>query len=57
LRDAAFSFDDRPVARVHKLDAVQVSLPFLSNLPAHLEVTAQPRVAFRLDGTAFDSGA
>ncbi len=57
LRDAAFSFDDRPVARVHKLEAVQLSLPFLSNLPAHLEVTAQPHVAFRLDGAAFDSGA
>ena len=57
LRDAAFSFDDRPVGRVHKLDAVQVSLPFLSNLPAHLEVTAQPHVAFRLNGAAFDSGA
>lgn len=57
LRDATLSFDDRPIDRVHKLESLQLALPFLSNLPAHLEVTAQPRLAFRLDGAAFDSGA
>lgn len=57
LRDAALSFDDRPARRVHRVEALQVSLPFVSNLPAFVDVTVEPRVAFRLDGTAFDSGA
>jgi uncharacterized protein involved in outer membrane biogenesis len=57
LRDASVRLDDRPVARVHLLDQLQLSLPFVSNLPAHIEVRVEPRLAFRLDGTAFDSGA
>lgn len=57
LRDAALSFDDRPVQRVHKLESLEVSLPFLSNLPSQLEVLVQPHVAFKLNGAAFDSGA
>ncbi|WP_298831515.1 DUF748 domain-containing protein [uncultured Piscinibacter sp.] len=57
LRDAALTFDDRPARRVHRVDSLQVSLPFISSLPAHLEVTVEPHVAFKLDGAAFDSGA
>ena len=57
LRDAALSFDDRPAGRVHRVEALQVSLPFVSNLPAFVDVTVEPHVAFKLDGTAFDSGA
>ena len=57
LRDAQVRFDDRPVKRVHQIDALQLALPFLSNLPAEVEVTVEPRLAFRLNGTAFDSGA
>ncbi|MGD9833754.1 MAG: DUF748 domain-containing protein, partial [Piscinibacter sp.] len=29
----------------------------LSSLPSHLDVTVEPRLAFRLDGASFDSGA
>lgn len=57
LRDAELRFDDRPAQRVHRLDAVTLTLPFVSNLPSQIDVTVEPRLAFRLNGTAFDSGA
>ena len=50
-------FDDRPVARTHRLDALSIGVPFVSNLPAHIEVKVTPHLAFRLNGAAFDSGA
>ena len=57
VRDAQLSFDDRPVKRVHKVEALQIALPFLSNLPAEVEVKVEPHLAFKLNGAAFDSGA
>jgi uncharacterized protein involved in outer membrane biogenesis len=57
LRDAVLVFDDRPAQRVHRVESLQVGLPFLSNLPSQVDVTVEPHVAFRLDGAAFDSGA
>ena len=50
-------FDDQPVQRQHMVDALQLTLPFLSNLPADIEVNVEPRLAFKLNGAAFDSGA
>ena len=57
LRDALLLFDDRPVNRVHKIDTLHLALPFISNLPAEVQIKVEPRLAFRLNGTAFDSGA
>lgn len=57
LSDTTLVFDDRPAQRVHRVEALQLALPFVSSLPAHLEVTVEPRLAFRLDGASFDSGA
>lgn len=57
LTDASLTFDDRPAERVHRIESLQLALPFLSSLPAHLEVTVEPRLAFKLDGAGFDSGA
>ncbi len=57
LSDATLTFDDRPAQRVHRVESLQLGLPFLSNLPAYMEVTVEPRLAFRLDGASFDSGA
>jgi len=34
-----------------------LTLPFLSTLPSHLDVTVEPRLAFTFDGTSFDTGA
>lgn len=57
LSDATLVFDDRPAQRVHRVESLLLTLPFLSSLPSHLEVTVEPRLAFRLDGASFDSGA
>jgi uncharacterized protein involved in outer membrane biogenesis len=57
LRDGELLFDDRPVQRQHRVDGLQLALPFLSNLPADIEVQVEPRLAFKLNGAAFDSGA
>ena len=57
VRDASLRFDDRPLQRRHEVQALQLALPFISNLPAEVEVKVLPRLAFRVNGTAFDSGA
>lgn len=56
VRDGQISFDDRPVARVHEVRAVQVGLPFLSNLDEAVDIKVEPRLAFELNGTPFDTG-
>ena len=57
VRNAQFRFDDQPARRVHMVEALQIALPFVSNLPAEVEVKVEPRLAFKLNGTPFDSGA
>lgn len=54
ISDGEIDFDDRPVQRRHTLRALQLALPFLSNLPDHVDVKVEPRLALQLDGTAFD---
>jgi uncharacterized protein involved in outer membrane biogenesis len=57
IADGAIEFDDRPVARLHRVQALEVALPFLSNLPDDIAISTEPRVAFKLNGASFDSGA
>ncbi len=57
VRDLALRFDDRPEGQLHVVDRFNLSLPFLSNLPAQVDITVQPHLAFRLNGAAFDSAA
>ena len=57
LRDGEVQFDDAPVKRQHRLGALALTLPFLSNLPSQFDVKVEPRLAFTLDGATYDSGA
>ena len=57
LRDAHIRFDDRPVGRVHQVEALQLSLPFVSNLPSQVDIRVEPRLAFQLGDTHVDTGA
>lgn len=57
LAGGTIEFDDQPVARLHRVQALEVTLPFLSNLPDDIAVSTEPRVAFKLNGASFDSGA
>ncbi len=55
LKDGRIDFDDRTVGRVQEVRGLQLAVPFISNLPAARQVTVQPRLAFALNGSAFDS--
>ena len=57
LRGAQLQLDDRPVGQVHAVTALTLTLPFLSNLPGDVAIHTQPRLAFQLNGTAFDTGS
>lgn len=57
VRDGELRFDDRPVGQVQVIDQLRLALPFISNLPAEIDVDVDPRLAFRLNGAPFDTGA
>ncbi len=57
VRDGEFLFDDTPAGRQHRVSGLNLSVPFISNLAADVKVTVEPRLAFSLNGAAFDSGA
>ena len=57
VHDLGLVFDDRPARHVHRIEQFELSLPFLSNLPANVDITVQPHLAFRLNGAPFDSAA
>jgi len=50
-------FDDRAVQRRHELRELELGVPFLSNLPSQREITVEPKLAFVLNGSRFDSAA
>jgi hypothetical protein len=57
LSSGQISFTDRSVGKTHELTALNLSVPFLSNLPSKREVKTAPRLAFKLGGSNFDSAA
>ncbi|RCW73865.1 uncharacterized protein DUF748 [Pseudorhodoferax soli] len=57
LMDGSVEVQDDVVGRQHSLRGLQLGLPFLSNLQADREIQTQPRLAFTLNGSAFDSSA
>ncbi|MDT7837342.1 DUF748 domain-containing protein [Aquabacterium sp. OR-4] len=56
LDDGEITLDDRPAGRRHRIEALSLGLPFLSNLPADVAVHTEPRLRLRIDGTTIDSG-
>ena len=58
LRNGSLVLDDRATAgRRHELSALQLELPFLSNLASQVAVKVEPRLAFKFNGATFDSEA
>ena len=57
LSAGRFDMEDRPVGRQHTVRELQLSLPFLSSLPSQRAVTVQPKLAFLLNGSRFESSA
>ena len=57
ISGGAVDFDDEQVRHVHHLRDLVLHLPFLSNLASQRDVTTEPRLAFVLNGSKFDSAA
>ena len=57
LSGGALDFDDRPVQKIHHLRDLTLNVPFLSNLESRREIQVEPRLAFRFNGSRFDSSA
>ena len=51
----AADFIDRPLAATHRVRGLELAIPFVSSLPSQREVKVEPRLAFALDGSHFDS--
>ena len=50
-------FIDQPVGKTHELRALNLSVPFLSNLKSQREIKTTPHLAFKLNGSSFDMAA
>ena len=48
--DGAIDLDDRVVHATHRVDAINVAVPFVSNLPTHMKDRVQPSFAANVDG-------
>ncbi|RYX92367.1 MAG: DUF748 domain-containing protein [Comamonadaceae bacterium] len=57
LNRASVDFEDRSVGRTHELRDLNLSIPFLSNLDSKRDVKTEPHLAFKLNGSAFDTAA
>jgi hypothetical protein len=57
ITGGAVDFDDQTVKRRHELRDFVLKVPFLSNLPSQREIKTEPKLAFVLNGSAFDSAA
>lgn len=57
VRGGAVDFEDRTVERTHTVRDVELRIPFLSSLPSKREIKVEPRLAFQLNGSDFDSSA
>lgn len=57
LSGGTAELNDQVVGQNHTVRNLQVSLPFLSNFQAHREIKTEPRLAFQLNGSEFDSAA
>lgn len=50
-------FTDQSVGKTHELRELGLSVPFLSNLKSQREVKTSPHLAFKLNGSSFDTAA
>ena len=57
ITNGSVDFEDQAVKRKHELRNVLLKVPFLSNLPSQRKIKTEPKLAFVLNGSAFDSAA
>lgn len=57
VQGGSWRLEDRERGVTHRIDDLQLAVPFLSNLPSRVAVVTRPHLAFKLNGSAFDSAA
>ena len=57
LSGGQLDFADLQAGRTHEVRDLRLSIPFLSNLRSQREVKTSPHLAFKLNGSSFDSTA
>lgn len=57
ISGGSVDFDDETVKRKHTLRDLVLNVPFLSNLASKREIKTEPKLAFVLNGSKFDSTA
>lgn len=57
VQGGSVDYTDAAVQRTHALRELNLGIPFLSNLSAHRAIQVQPRLAFVLNGSRFDTAA
>ncbi|MBL6752231.1 MAG: DUF748 domain-containing protein [Nevskia sp.] len=56
IADGAVDFDDRVLGQQHRLDHLQLGIPFVANLPSKIDVFVEPQLSATVDGSAFSLG-
>lgn len=57
INGGSVDFDDQTVKRKHELRDFVLNVPFLSNLDSKRDINTEPKLAFVLNGSKFDSAA
>ena len=56
VRDGVLRFNDKPVGREHRIERLTFGLPFISSIPADVDVFASPHLSALVNGTALELG-
>jgi len=51
VRDGVLRYEDKVLSQSHRIDRLRLDVPFVSSLPADIDVTVQPLLQARIDGS------
>jgi uncharacterized protein involved in outer membrane biogenesis len=54
VSDGRVEFDDRPQKAQHAVTDLQIGLPFVSSMPAQVDIEVQPRLSLKVNGAPFE---
>ncbi len=53
LRDGEVTIDDQLLGKQHKIEKIQINVPFVANLPSDVDVSVEPLLQMVIDGSPF----
>lgn len=56
LERGQFDFEDLAMKATHRVTELELSIPFASSLPVHQQIHVHPKIAAKVNGTAFSIG-